>query len=350
MNAGLGIGHKTMSVGCEMALRRSIIVTICVATLLVGGAVALAMTGGGPDAGMRFREVAIHEQVVLLPSHNAGVGGWCLATLGENEVGQGYCTTNGPPAFEGPIVAEQLRPHILVVGRGAPARIVIVLTTSQVAAISFEGYKRVATHADALLPDHMRGAVLELRGRTDESRTSESALRVGRMLDNIKIIAWNKDGSPIERTSVSAPALTFGVPSRNWSRGQRAPRGVCSISVDGLDEASAFQEGRVVTVVRPHQDVRGREFVNCAHADYLLAGKWFAGADVLLDAGHPGATPAPLPGIRPLPGHAGIFLAAGAGGKKLARRIPDAWLLVTQGGDLAQRLALLEHLRATVHL
>ena len=68
MNAGLGIGHKTMSVGCEMALRRSIIVTICVATLLVGGAVALAMTGGGPDAGMRFREVAIYEQVVLLPS------------------------------------------------------------------------------------------------------------------------------------------------------------------------------------------------------------------------------------------------------------------------------------------
>jgi hypothetical protein len=347
---GLGVGHKTMSVRCEMALRRSIIATICVGALLVGGAVALAMTGGGPGAGMRFREVAIHEQVVLLPSHNAGVGGWCLATLGENEVGQGYCTANEPPAFDGPIVAEGTQPHVFVVGRGAPARVVIVLTTSQVAEVSFEGYKRVATHADALLPNHMRGAVLELRGRTGEARTGESALRVSRMLDNIKIIAWNKDGSPIARTGVSAPALTFGMPSRNWSRDQPAPRGVCSISVDGLDEASSFQEGTVMTAVRPHRDVRGREFVNCAHLDYRLAGRWFIGADVLLDAAHPGAVPVRLPGIRPLPGHAGIFLGAGAEGKELARRIPDAWLLVTQGKDLAQRLALLEHLRATVHL
>lgn len=273
-----------------------------------------------------------------------------MTTLGESEGGDTGCTAGGPPAFEGPIVAEQLRPHILVVGRGASARILIVLATSQVAGVSFEGYKRIATHADALLPDHMRGAVLELRGWTGEARTGESALRVLHMLDNIKIIAWNKDGSPIARTIAMAPALTFGVPSRNWSRSQRAPRGVCSISVDGLDEASSFQQGTVMTAVRPHRNVRGREFVNCARVDYLLAGKWFVGADVLLDAAHPGATPARLPGIRPLPGHSGIFLGAGAEGKELARRIPGAWLLVTQGKDLAQRLALLEHLRATVHL
>jgi hypothetical protein len=349
MNAALGIGNK-MSVRCKMALRRSIIVTICVGTLLAGGAVALAVTGGEPDASVQLRELAIHEQVVLLPSDNAGVGGWCLTAIGGNEAGQGYCTTNGLPAFGGPIVAEESQPHVFVVGRGAPARVVIVLTTSQVAEVSFEGYGRVATHADALLPDDMRGAVLELRGRTDEARTGESALRVGRMLHNIKIIAWNKDGSPIARTVVSAPALTFDVPSRHWSRGQPAPRGVCSISMDGLDKASSFQEGTVMTAVRPRRNVRGREFVNCARVDYLFAGKWFVGAAVLLDAAHPGATPAPLPGIRPLPGHSGIFLAAGAGGKELARRIPDAWLLVTQGEDLAQRLALLEHLRATVHL
>jgi hypothetical protein len=167
-------------------------------------------------------------------------------------------------------------------------------------------------------------------------------------LSAIEIIAWNKDGSPIAPTTVSAPALTFGVPSRSWSRGQRAPRGVCSISLDGLDEASSLQGGAVMTAVRPRRDVRGREFVNCARSEYLLAGKRFAEADVLLDAAHPGATPAPLPGIRPLPGHSGIFLGEGAGGKELACRIPDAWLLVTQGKDLAQHLALLEHLRATV--
>ncbi len=333
-----------------MARRRSILVTICVGALLAGGAVALAVTRGESDAGVRLTEVAIHEQVVLLPSDNAGVGGWCLTTLGGSVGGQTGCTASGPPAFGGPIVAEESQPHIFVVGRGAQARVVIVLATSQVAEVSFEGYGRVATHTDALLPDHMRGAVVELRGRKGEGRTGELALRVHRVLDSIKIIAWNKDGSPITRTMVIAPALTFGVPSRNWSRRQHAPRGVCSISVDGLDEASSFREGTVMTAVRPRRDVRGREFVNCVRVDYLLAGKWFVGADVLLDAAHPGATPAPLPGIRPLPGHSGVFLAAGVGDEELARRIPDAWLLVTGGGDLAQRLALLEHLRAMVHL
>jgi hypothetical protein len=214
---------------------------------------------------------------------------------------------------------------------------VIVLTTSQVAAVSFEGYGRIATYANALLPDHMRGAVVELRGRTGEGQTGELALRMLQMLHNIKIIEWSKDGRPIARTIATAPALTFGVPSRSWSRGQHAPQGICSISVSGLDEASSFQEGTVMTAVRPHRDVRGREFVNCARVDYWLAGKWLIGADVLLDAAHPGATPARLPGTRPLPGHSGIFVAAGAEGKELARRVPGAWLLVTQGEDLAQR-------------
>lgn len=35
----------------------------------------------------------------------------------------------------------------------------------------------------------------------------------------------------------------------------------------------------------------------------------------------------------------------------IARRIPtSAWLLVAKGEDIRQRLILLEHLRATVHL
>ena len=331
-----------------MWLRRSIVVAVCMGTLVAGGAIAFAVTGGSSHTGSRFREVAIHERVVLLPTGEAGLGGWCLTTLGGSEGGRTGCTLGGSSASRGPIVAEESRPDILVVGRGAPARTVIVLATSQVAAVSFEGYARVATHADALLPDHIRGAILELHGRTGEGQTGELALRVLHMLRNVKIVAWSKDGTPIARTIAKAPALTFSVPSRSWSRGQRVARGVCGINVSGLDVS--FREGTVMTAVRPHRDVRGREFVNCARLDYRLAGKWFIGADVLLNAAHPGEVPARLPGIRPLPGHSGIFLGAGAEGKELARRIPDAWLLVTQGKDLAQRLALLEHLRATVYL
>ncbi|MGA9875622.1 MAG: hypothetical protein WBQ21_07425 [Solirubrobacteraceae bacterium] len=317
-------------------------------TLVAGGAIAFAMTGGSSQAGSRLREVAIHERVVLLPSGEAGVGGWCLTTLGGSEGGETGCKTGESAASGGPIVAEKPQSHIFVVGRGVPARTVIVLATSQVAAVSFEGYARVATHADVLLPDHMRGAVLELRGRMGEGQTGELALRALRMLDSIKIIAWSRDGNPIAGTMAKAPALTFGVPSRSWSRGQRVQRGVCGISVSGLDVS--VQQGMVMTAVRAHRDVRGREFVNCARLDYWLARKWFIGADVLLDAAHPGETPARLPGILPLSGHSGTFVGAGAGGRELARRIPGAWLLVTQGKDLAQRLTLLEHLRATVHL
>lgn len=323
-----------------MWLRRNIIVTVCMGALVAGGAIAFAVTSATSHAGSRWREVAIHKRVVLLPSGEAGVGGWCLTTFGGSAGDRTGCTAGGSPASGGPIVAEELRSRGFVVGRGAPVRTVIVLTTAQVAAVSFEGYAPIATHSNALLPDHMRGAVLELRGRTGELSFQA--------LDSIKIIAWSKDGGPIARTMARAPALAFGVPSRTWSRGQRASRGVCGISVSGLDVS--FREGTVMTAVRPHRDVRGREFVNCARLDYWLSGKWFIGADVLLDAAHPGATPARLPGIRPLSEHSGIFLGAGAEGKELARRIPGAWLLVTQGRDLAQRLALLEHLRTTVHL
>ncbi len=254
-----------------MWLRRNAVMVVCIGALAAGGAVAFAVTGERSSAGPRFREIAIHERVVLLPAGNAGLGGWCLTTLGGNKGGDTGCTVGGSSAFGGPIVAEKSRPHILVVGRGAPARTVIVLTTSQVAAVSFEGYARVATHADALLPDHMRGAILELRGRKGEGRTGELVSRVFHMLRNIKIIAWSRDGSPIARPVAKAPALAFGVPSRSWSRGQRAPRCVCSISVNGSD--ALFKEGTVMTAVRPHRDVRGREFVNCARLDYWLAGK-----------------------------------------------------------------------------
>lgn len=64
-------------------------------TLVAGGAIAFAVTGGSSHAGSRWREVAIHERVVLLPSGEAGVEGWCLTTLCGSEGGDTGCTTSG---------------------------------------------------------------------------------------------------------------------------------------------------------------------------------------------------------------------------------------------------------------
>lgn len=96
-------------------------------------------------------------------------------------------------------------------------------------------------------------------------------------------------------------------------------------------------------------DVIGRPFLSCASTSYSYEG-WPLVAAILLDAGHPGSMPASLPAMTALPGHPGVFAAPVAEGQALARRIKGAWLAVAQGHNLAQRLMLLDHLSAFVHL
>jgi hypothetical protein len=77
-------------------------------------------------------------------------------------------------------------------------------------------------------------------------------------------------------------------------------------------------------------------------------------AAVLLDAAHPGVTPALLPGMKPVPGYPGIVKAPSSGGELVAHSIPSAWLVVEATGEgrsaLQRPLRVLEHLRATIHL
>ncbi|HWJ49893.1 MAG TPA: hypothetical protein VNR42_02675, partial [Solirubrobacteraceae bacterium] len=65
---------------------------------------------------------------------------------------------------------------------------------------------------------------------------------------------------------------------------------------------------------------------------------------------HPGSRPAALPGMTPLAGRPGVYHSLLQGEALVARRVPGAWLLVKGGPDLHQRLRLLTHLRAAVHL
>lgn len=76
-----------------MTSRRGIAVIVCVLALVAGGAVALAAGGGGggerPRASLRVTERAGAGEVALVPSHNAGVGGWCLVHLRSGKDGKG---------------------------------------------------------------------------------------------------------------------------------------------------------------------------------------------------------------------------------------------------------------------
>lgn len=214
----------------------------------------------------------------------------------------------------------------------------VALVEAPVAAVSFKGYPRIATHASALLPDHLRGAIIKLSKPLRSPRFPLGHL-----------IAWNRSGKPIPQTFTKGRALTFEMPVRGWSNGAPAPRGVCEIDVSGVRGLEP-QSGGVVNEVEPHADVLGREFLDCAHSYYLLNQSWPLDAYVLLDAAHPGVTPAPLPGMRPLAGHRGVFIGPGPDNGELARPIPGAWLVVTAGEGISRRLMLLKHLHATLHL
>ncbi|MFZ2050703.1 MAG: hypothetical protein WB698_05855 [Solirubrobacteraceae bacterium] len=111
-----------------------------------------------------------------------------------------------------------------------------------------------------------------------------------------------------------------------------------------------LQSGGVVSQIEPHTDVRGRELLNCAHSYYMLNGQWPLEAYVLLDAVHPGAAPASLPGMRPLARRRGVFIGPGPEHEELARRILGAWLVVAEGENTSQRLRLLEHLHVALRL
>jgi hypothetical protein len=68
---------------------------------------------------------------------------------------------------------------------------------------------------------------------------------------------------------------------------------------------------------------------------------------VLLNAQHPGAPVGPMPGTEAVNGHPAVFNTQypAAFGAITARRAGEAWLVVQGGGDLAQRLQVLDALR-----
>jgi hypothetical protein len=326
-------------------LRQGVVVAAIVLCIFLLEACEESAGGASQAHVSHITQVASHEEVLLIPVSGAGGGGWCVTT--RRTGGSGACPTSHLPArlgpFLGPIVIEDWS------GRSStsegPVNEAVILTTSEVGAVSLEGRAPVTTRAEVVLPDHLRAAVIELRGGAGRGTLGIAAPPP---FPRSHFTALNSKGEEIPQTHAPGPPLEFQVPSQTWGRSQRTPRGVCGLEPRGI-EGLLFEGGGVMTVVRPHANIRGREFVDCVDTTYLLD-NWPLEADVLLDAAHPGSTPAPLPAMLPLTGHPGVFRGPGVEGEMLVRRIPGAWLVVTKGEGLQQRLTLLEHLRATVHL
>jgi hypothetical protein len=297
-----------------------------------------ARTAPSQLAGVQGAQVVDNEEVILFPYRGAGAGGWCATTINRD----GGCPSFRLPVFQGPIILEDWT------GRSssseAPVDEAIVLTSDQVSAIVLDGRAPVATRRESGLPNGMRAAVVELRGG---SRIHVFGVTAPPPFPRSHFVALDAAGHPIPQTRQPGPPLEFQVPARNWERGKKAPTGVCGLVADG-PAGLLFEGGSVMTAAVPHRDIRGREFVDCVHTTYLLLG-FPVEADVLVDAAHPGSFPAQLPAMRALRGHPGVFRGPGVNGETVARRVPGAWLLVTKGGSLKQRLLMLRHLRVSVH-
>jgi hypothetical protein len=73
-------------------------------------------------------------------------------------------------------------------------------------------------------------------------------------------------------------------------------------------------------------------------------------AAIVVDASSPGIRPAAIPEMKPVSGHPGVVQSRFVGGELVARRIPQAWLLVEGGSDPRERVIVLAHLSATTRL
>jgi hypothetical protein len=272
------------------------------------------------------------KMVLLVPSINAGWVGWCVVAI---DPSFGGCP---PGRYSPPVLAESW-------SSGGPPRETVgyALTTGQVAAVSFNGEPAIVTHIEAALPDGLRAIGFEIHGK---SLLEESAVIP-------RFTPFNRKGEvipqPKERSASRSGPIGMEVPVRDVGNPARPASGVCRIGIGHLDGLKA-DGGSVITRIASYSGLIGQGFLSCASTSYNLNG-WPLLAGMLLNASHPGSTPPPLYGMKPLQGHPGIFEAPGGEQEEdmLARRVRGAWVVVSRA-KLQQRLVLLEHLYGTVDI
>jgi hypothetical protein len=332
----------------EEARRRHRIRRIRVALggLLAAAAVAGAawgLTAGGSPANPRHAHRptgagAVHSKtggpafnVRLSPALNGGQSGWCVAVEEHpGAIAGGGCAAT--PATSMPLAIAlsggSLRTH---------QEFIVLLTTPQVAAILVNDRRRVPTIALPGLPYGLRAAriLIPIRpgsspgGRPKFVPPPEPAL-----------VALNGQGKPIPNRIVREPSEPANV----------SERGPCTLRARGLPGLIP-QWSHLASAIRPFPGkLVGRAFFSCIDTEYYLQ-NWPLDAAILLDAAHPGTTPAAIPGLVPVRGATGLFNGPGDfKGELTATRLGNAWLVVAGGRSLAQRIEVLSHLAATIKL
>lgn len=302
-----------------------------VAAATVAAAIALSGCGGSGDPW----SAAKYDEVLLVPQLRAGWAGWCMVRV--NPEGEGGC---GGPRAHAPILAEDW-------SSGGPPSLTVAraVMSKEVISVGFGSEPPIRTRADAALPDGLRTVAIVIRGK--ELLSEDASLP--------RFIPLDGRGKQIPQTNSGPLEANQGViaesqPTANASAAMAS--GLCEINavrVSGLTRG----EGEVITGARSYSGLIGQGFLACADTSYSLHG-WSPLVSVLLSAEHPGSTPPALPAMTAVPGHPGTFQAPSEepepSEEMVARRIPGAWLVVSKGEGLQQRLTLLNYVHAKLHL
>jgi len=315
-----------------------------------GVVVAIACSGGhsasasSEPRGAQVWRAAPGARVSLAPLLGAGEAGWCMQTITHMVTATGSRASRAcpdPPTSTGPIFAESCN------GGGEKGAIVFVLTQGDVASVSIAGGARIPTTTNSTLPDGLRAASLEApeyRAKFDFFRHCPA------------VSAFDGSGNAIRTKAKRGSPLSIRLHSRTWEHPKHPPVGACELDATKLRLGTVAWTGALATAIRSVPRLLGQAFLSCASTEYIHSGGHYISAAILLDALHPGATPPPLPEITPLAGHRGVFEVPGSevpglAAWMVARRIPGAWLVVTEetpNGRVVP-VELLENLRATIH-
>jgi hypothetical protein len=308
--------------------RIAIVTTALLCTATVSGC-----SGSTADSAYVSRPVP-NSHVLLVPELQGGWAGWSLATgyrtITEGS-GQLRTTSTGPIFAEGSCEENNRRIKVYA------------LTTSEVAAVSVAGGVPIATTTNPTLPVGLRAAAVEVLRHDGQPNSRLSCPR---------LMPLDASGKPIERRGkVGRPQAFILRGTRVWEAPARPPVGVCKLTATRLPPDTVAEYGYVATRIRPYRGLLGRALLSCVSAVYVHHEGRLTAA-VLLNASHPGAIPPPLPSMKPLAGHRGIFEAPGSEGGMAARRIPGAWLVVEEKNGIGLRvpIELLEALRAAIRL
>jgi hypothetical protein len=309
-------------------------------------AIVLASSGSGSLPGSkvgrahtfaaRARRTHPPRGAALTPNLVGGAYGWCLTIDGG-----GSCpiVPTGGGELMGDLIATEPRTH---------TEVITLLLPPEAAGVLVNG-KRQPAVTIASLPYHLRVAKITIpRPSTPAGPTSNEPPQAPGPSTPQSLLAIDAQGHVLRSTRAAtgeAPAIRIAW----WKRPTALPKGPCQIRAHGIPGLEP-EWGHVASSIAPYPErIVGRAFYSCIDTEYYLH-KWPLDAAILLDAQHPGSTPAAIPGLTRLRGAPALYNGPGDGfhGPETAIRKGDAWLIVAGGSGLDQRIDVLEHLSASV--